>query len=200
MDDGPFTRRDRHAPIAAVFVASPAAVDGLAVGRVEVDGRDATAAIIALVRGSPHWDGVRAVVLDGVAVGGFNVIDRATLARALGRPVIAVTRRPPDRAAIRLALRTYFPTDARRRWHLVEAAPLFRVPTGGRPILASAVGCTRAEAIAVLARVTVRGYWPEPLRLARLVAQAVARGPTARSRRGSATGAGDTFKRRSAVD
>jgi endonuclease V-like protein UPF0215 family len=49
---------------------------------------------------------------------------------------------------------------------------LFGVPTEGQPILAAAVGCSRADAAWLVQRSTVRGHWPEPLRLAHLVASA----------------------------
>ncbi len=151
----------------------PGHVEGVAVSRVRVDGRDAADRIIGIVRSVPQFEGVRGILLDGVAVGGFNIIDLAALSRTLGLPVVAVTRRVPDFERIRAALRKYFPKDFRRRWSLLRAHNLFRVPTAGEPILATAVGCRRAEAIALVRRTTTRGYWPEPLRLAHAVAHAV---------------------------
>ena len=173
MDDGLFSRRARSAPLVAVVFSSPDQVEAVHLGRVSVDGRDASDRVIALLESSPHLAGLRAVLLDGIAVGGFNVLDLGRISRTLGLAVVSVTRRPPDFERISAALRKYFPRDYRRRWSLVTAYPLFRVPTGGEPILAAAAGCSRAEATALLQRLTVRGFWPEPLRLAHLVAHAV---------------------------
>lgn len=186
IDDGAFRRRERTAPVAAVAWSSPDRVEGVSVGRVEVDGDDATAVIEALARSLPAWDGVRAVLLDGIAVGGFNVVDLARLARRLQRPVIAVTRRPPDLPRIRVALFRYFP-DARRRWRLLRKAPLVDVPTSGEPIHAAVAGCSVEDAIAVLHRAAVIGFWPEPLRLAHLVAHAVGTQASPRRARGGPT-------------
>jgi uncharacterized protein len=172
VDDGAFARGDRTAPIAAVLLSAPEHVEAVRTDRVRVDGRDATRRVIAVVRASGPLDGVRAVLLDGAVLGGFNVVDLDAVYRALGRPVVAVTRRAPEFAKIRAALRKWFPKDAGRRYRLLTAHRLFSVPTGGRPILAAAVGCTRADAVHLLHRTTVRGYWPEPLRLAHLVASA----------------------------
>jgi hypothetical protein len=99
----------------------------------------------------------------------------------IGMPVVAVTRRPPDFDRIHAALRSWFGSDAERRWRLLRAHRLFRVPTGEEPILASAVGCRSTDAAALIRRTTVRGFWPEPLRLAHLVASAGA--PVAAPRR-----------------
>jgi uncharacterized protein len=180
VDDGAFTRRQRYAPIAAVVVSAPETVEAIALARVRVDGDDATETILGLVGSSPHRVGARALLVDGIAVGGFNLLDLGRLSRGLGLPVVSVTRRPPDFPRIRAALRTYFPREFRRRWRRVRARPMFAVPTGGQPLWASAAGCRRADAVALLHRFAVHGYWPEPLRLAHLIARAAGlarRGP-----------------------
>lgn len=172
VDDGAFGREETWAPLAIVVVSLPEAVESVALGRVAVDGCDATEVIRAMIESIPAAHGGHAVLLDGITVGGFNVIDLAALHRRLGKPVIAVTRRPPDFERVRAALRKYFPKDFRRRWRLASAHRLFPVPTAGEPLWAAAVGCRRADAIALLRRTALRGYWPEPLRLAHLVAHA----------------------------
>ncbi len=170
IDDGAFGRDEPRAPVAAVVVSLPSYVEAVRRSSVTVDGRDATDVLIALARAIGPLDGVRAILVDGAVVGGFNVIDLDALHREFGVPVIALTRRPPDFARIHAALRRWFGRDAERRWRLLRAHALFRVPTGATPILAAAIGCRRAEAIALVHRATVRGHWPEPLRLAHLVA------------------------------
>jgi uncharacterized protein len=186
VDDGAFSRRQATAPIVALVWSSPDQIEGVALGRVEVDGRDATGRIVALVRSVRQFEGIRAVLLDGITMGGFNVVDLGRVARELGRPVVAVTRDPPDFDRIRAALWKYFPRDAATRWRRLRRHSLFLVPTGERPLRAAAVGCTESEARTLIRRATRRGHWPEPLRLAHLIAHAVGTGPrprTARSRR-----------------
>jgi uncharacterized protein len=172
VDDGAFDREDRYAPIAAVALSLPEHVEAVRTGRVRVDGTDGTRRVMALVRSLGPIEGVRAVLLDGAVVGGFNVLDLSRLRRELGVPIVAVTRRPPEFARIRAALRKWFPRTAAQRWALLRAHRLFPVPTGGQPILAAAAGCTRADAVRLVQRSTVHGFWPEPLRLAHLVASA----------------------------
>ncbi len=179
VDDGAFHRADREAPIAAVVLSAPDYVESIRTGRVTVDGTDATERVIDLLRATGPLEGVRALLLDGAVLGGFNVVHLGRVHRSLGLPVVAVTRRPPEFDRIRTALAKWFPRDATRRWKLLTAHRLFSVPTAGRPILAAAVGCSRRDAIQLIHRTTVRGYWPEPLRLAHLVASAGARGAIA---------------------
>jgi endonuclease V-like protein UPF0215 family len=167
-----------------VIFSAPNYVEGILRTSVAIDGTDATQRILSLLEESPFFDGVRAVLLDGIAVGGFNLIDLDRLHERLQRPIVTVTRRAPDFPAIHSALRKYFPHDAPARWRLVRAHPLFRLSTlEGNPLRVSVVGCTRAEAAAIVRRTTVRGNLPEPLRLARLVARAIA-GPLKDAPRG----------------
>lgn len=172
VDDGAFERGDRYAPIAAVVVSLPEHVEAVRTARVRVDGTDATRQVAALVRSLGPLDGVRAILLDGAVVGGFNVLDLDALARTMRLPIVAVTRRPPEFARIRAALTKWFPKTADARWKLLRAHRLFPVSTGGVPILAAAVGCPRLDASRLVQRSTVRGHWPEPLRLAHLIASA----------------------------
>ena len=168
-------RSARRAALVGIVFSTPNYVEGIVRTSVTIDGTDATERILSVLEGSPFLDGVRAVLLDGIAVGGFNLIDLDRLHERLQRPIVTVTRHLPDFSAIRAALRKYFPRDAAERWALVRAHALFRLPMlEGNPLRVSAVGCTRAEAAAIVRRTTVRGNVPEPLRLARLVARALA--------------------------
>ncbi|MGI0071013.1 MAG: DUF99 family protein [Thermoplasmata archaeon] len=174
VDDGAFGREDRFAPVAAVVVALPDHVEAVRLDRVRVDGTDGSERVIAVVEATGATEGVRAVLLDGAVLGGFNVLDLDRIHAVLGVPVIAVTRRPPDFERIHAALRSWFGRDAERRWRLLRAHRLHRVATEGAPLLASAVGCRAKDAVDLVRRTAVRGFWPEPLRLAHLVASAAA--------------------------
>jgi uncharacterized protein len=169
-----------------VVLSAPSYVEAVRTSYVTVDGRDATREVVRIVRRTGSLEGVRALLLDGAVLGGFNVVDLDAVHRALGLPVVALTRRAPEFPRIRAALGKWFPKDAGRRWRLLSAHRLFPVPTAGRPILAAAVGCPRADAVRLVQRTTVRGYWPEALRLAHLVASAGRPGGTDRRiKRGS---------------
>jgi uncharacterized protein len=181
VDDGAFSRDDAWAPIAAVAVSLPARVEAIRTGRVRVDGRDATRAVIRVVRATGGLDGLRAVLLDGAVVGGFNVLDLEAIHRAFGVPVVGVTRRAPDFHAIRAALRKWFPRDAARRWRLLTRYRLAAPPAGTTALWFTVVGARRADAGRLVARATVQGNYPEVLRLAHLVASAGA-APTASRR------------------
>jgi endonuclease V-like protein UPF0215 family len=172
FDDGPFERNRRGARVLLVgAVCARTRLDGVISGRITKDGRNAAARVAALVRGS-HFDGhIRAVLLNGIAFGGFNVIDIHALARALGRPVLAVARRPPRLDLIRRAL-VALPGGV-RKWGMIEqAGPMEAV----RGVYVQRAGLSLVEARDLLAATTLHGNLPEPLRLAHLIAGGIVTG------------------------
>jgi endonuclease V-like protein UPF0215 family len=172
FDDGPFERARARARVLLVgAVCARTRLDGVIAGRVGKDGRDATARVAALVRGSQFNGHVRAVLLNGIAFGGFNVVDIHALAAALARPVLVVARRAPRLALIRDAL-ARLPGGA-GKWRLIEqAGPMEAV----RGLYVQRAGLTLAEARDLLAATTLHGKLPEPLRLAHLIAGGIVTG------------------------
>jgi endonuclease V-like protein UPF0215 family len=178
FDDGPFeralpmTRGRRGARVLLVgAVCARTRLDGVVSGHVRKDGTDATARVAALVRGSQFDGHVRAVLLNWIAFGGFNVVDIHGLAAALGRPVLAVARRAPRLALIRDAL-ARLPGGA-ARWRLIERAGPME-PIGG--VFVQRAGLSAREAEQLLAATTLHGKLPEPLRLAHLIAGGITTG------------------------
>ncbi len=175
IDDGPFHFGDDEVPLVGVAVQAPAYIEAILMTRAHVDGRDATERILGLVRTSRYREGLRMVFLNGIAVGGFNVIDVDALHRELDVPVVTVTRRAPDLDAIRGALRRKF-DDWEERWELIRRQTIEEVITRHTPLHVTYVGATRAQVVEALALTTVRGALPEPLRVAHLVAAATVKG------------------------
>jgi endonuclease V-like protein UPF0215 family len=171
IDDAPFTRRDRRvALIGAVF--SRTRLDGVAIRHVRRDGADATQQILGLVRCTPFARHIRAVLLQGITVAGFNVIDVHALHEGCGLPVLVVARRQPNLQRIRSALVDHVSGGA-RKWSLIERAGL---PERLAGVFVQRVGLPASAAERLLGDLTVHGALPEPLRVAHLIAGAVGSG------------------------
>src|SRR5438067_274236 len=141
-------------------------LDGVVSGRVRRDGANATRVLAALSRGSRFGAHLHAILLQGIALAGFNVVDLAALHTLTRLPVLVVARRRPDLDAIRRALLQRVP-GGRRKWTLIErAGPMEPL----RGVFVQRAGMERAEAEALLAATTTQGKLPEPLRVAHLVA------------------------------
>ena len=179
FDDGPFERAHRGDVLLVGVVCAGTRVDGIVAGRIRRDGANAAREMIRVVRASQFGAHLQCVMLQGIAVGGFNVVDVNAIHLALRIPVLVVTRRQPDMSAVRKAL-SRIPA-AERKWKLIEAAgaleplgssrrSLRRGEAARSPIWVQRIGLSLEEARRVVESTVLHGNIPEPLRLAHLIA------------------------------
>lgn len=174
FDDAPFVRGRGDVGLAGVVCAGTR-FEGLVWGSVRADGWNATEVVLRLLLGGKFLPQLHLVLTDGISFGGFNVVDLEALADGLGRPCVAVMRRPPDLAAVERAVRR-LPRAERRLELLRRAGPIHL----SGPFTFQVRGADPEAAGRALARLTDRGAVPEPLRLAHLVGKAVERGESGR--------------------
>jgi endonuclease V-like protein UPF0215 family len=171
FDDAPFAHAHRGDVMLVGVVCARTRVDGVVSGRARRDGRNATDAILGILDGSQFVSQIRLVLLQGIAVAGFNVIDIGRLHDRLAVPVLVVARRQPRMAAIRRALLRVAGGD--RKWRLIESAGPME-PIGG--VFVQRRGLSTGEAEAALRATTSHGKLPEALRVAHLIAGGVTTG------------------------
>ena len=171
VDDAPFVREHRGDVAIVGAVCTRGRLDGVLRSKVRRDGVDSTRRIAAMLQGSHFDEHVQAVVLQGIALAGFNVVDLHALADTLARPVLIVARRRPDLSAIHDAL-AKLPGGA-RKWALVDRAGAME-PLAG--VWVQRAGLTPAVATLLIELSRVHGALPEPLRLAHLIAGGLGRG------------------------
>ncbi len=172
FDDAPFPRSHRgDVPVVgAVFAGTR--LDGILHGKVRRDGANAARSLVRLIATSKFAPQIQLVLLQGVALAGFNVVDLHEINRRLGVPALIVARRPPRLAQIREALLTRVPGGA-RKWRLIaRLGPM--EPIAG--LFVQRVGLSAAEAARVLERLSLHSRVPEPLRVAHLIAGAIVMG------------------------
>jgi uncharacterized protein len=172
FDDFPFAREHRGDVRVVGTIYTGARLDGVLSGRVRRDGANSTERLARLVEESKFARQVRLVLLQGIALGGFNVVDIHALGARLRVPVLVVARRRPDMGAIRRALEEAVP-GGRRKWRLIERAGEMEEAAG---VWVQRSGLTLGEAARVVERFAVCGRIPEPLRVAHLIAGGVGEG------------------------
>jgi endonuclease V-like protein UPF0215 family len=172
FDDAPFPAVGAGPVPVVGAVFADRRLDGVLVGAVRKDGDDAAQVLAALVGASPFREHMRLIMLQGVAFGGFNVVDVFDLHQRLARPVLVVSRRQPDLAAVRRALLTRVP-GGEAKWRVIERLGPME-PAGA--VYVQRVGLSLPVAEEVVARTTLHGHLPEPLRTAHLIAGALAQG------------------------
>jgi uncharacterized protein len=176
IDDGPFDR-ERRGPVvvAGAVYRGGSEFDGLLVTRVRKDGFDATDKLCAMLEGSKFLPQLHYAMLDGIALGGFNVVDVPRLAASTGLKVIVVVRRRPDLDAVKRALaRT---TRHEARLGILERAGEI-LPVGR--LFCQLSGLDVDEAAQLLEMTCTRSHLPEPLRAAHLIAGAIVTGQSGR--------------------
>ena len=172
FDDAPFRRDHRGDVLLVGAVFAGTRLDGVVSGRVRRDGINSTRTVARLVRDSRFAGHAQAVLLQGLAFAGFNVVDLHGLHAALGLPVMAVARQAPDLAAIRRALLEHVPGGA-RKWRLIEKAGPMEPMAG---VYVQRAGIEPATAERLLHATAVHGRLPEPLRVAHLIAGGIGSG------------------------
>ncbi len=176
FDDFPFSREQRGEVrvVGAVF-AGPR-MEGVLSCRVRRDGANAAARLAGVIQTSKFREHLQLVMLQGIALAGFNVVDVFLLHRRLHVPVLVVARRQPDMEAIRRALLERVPGGA-RKWKIIERLGPME-PAGG--VFIQRVGLDRHEGESLVTRFAVHGTVPEPLRVAHLIAGGIGRGVSGR--------------------
>jgi endonuclease V-like protein UPF0215 family len=172
FDDAPFGRAHRgDVPVIGAVYNGPR-LEGVLRGKIRRDGANATGNLAQLVTGSRFFASLQAIFLQGVTLGGFNVVDLAALSRATALPVVAVCRREPDLARIRRALLTSVPGGPRKWRVLARTVPARR----HRDVFLQCEQIEWRQATALVDRFSMHSNLPEPLRTAHLIAGALAEG------------------------
>lgn len=172
VDDAPFSREHRGNVLVVGVAMSADRVDGVLSTRVRRDGQNATDKLAEMISGSQFWAHLHAVLLQGIALAGFNVVDIWRLRERLQRPVLVMARRAPDMVAVKKALLGRV-AGGQEKWAKIEKAGPME-PVGG--VYVQRAGLSLDDAAALLKATRREGQVPEALRLAHLIAGGVTTG------------------------
>lgn len=171
FDDAPFKKEKRSPVKVSGIVCSNTRFEGMLWGEVQKDGSDATAVFSKMILDSKFHEQIHLVLIDGIAVGGFNVLDLEKLSSTIDRPCVSIMRRIPDMVAIKKALANL--NDGSQKLELMSKAGKIHELDG----FVFQVCGTEPEVIAqALPILTDKGHVPEALRLAHLIGAAVVTG------------------------
>lgn len=175
IDDGPFHFLEKKTVLIGVVMRASGYLECVLKKEITIDGSDATNIIIDLIKNTRHRKQLKAMMLDGVALGGFNIVDIDQVVKETSLPVITVTRDKPNFEKIKKALYTHF-DDWEGRYCIITKGQLFEMQTSYNPIFVKCVGITFEEAKEIITLATIRGIIPEPIRISHLIASGIVRG------------------------
>lgn len=169
FDDAPFSKQHRGdvTVVGAIFTADR--LDGVVCGKVRRDGANATTKLCELIAGSRFHHHLQLIMLQGIALAGFNVVDIHRLHRETGLPVLVISRKRPNLTAIAQALQTKV-RGGQRKWHLIELAG---EPEPIAGVWVQRAGIDPAAAAQAIIGTAIHSTIPEPLRTAHIIASGI---------------------------
>jgi endonuclease V-like protein UPF0215 family len=172
IDDGVFMPHSKElVDVIGVVYRGGYWLDGFMHTQVQVDGIDATEKLAEMITKSPHYPQLRVIMLNGVTLAGFNVVDIEKLYRRVKLPIVAVIRDKPDFDDIKKALQNL--PNSQERWSAIEkAGKILKVCTreGEEPVYVHVVGISEEDATGILRSTSTRSNIPEALRVAHIIA------------------------------
>ncbi len=172
IDDGPFDKYvSETALIVGVMMEGADLVEAVALGEFSVDGDDVTAFLENWIEGLRFRSALQCVLLGGITIAGLGVVDIERLAERLGLPVVVTNRKLPSNAPLMRALES---AGLSARIPIVERSPApFPVSDG---LFAAQAGADRQWTERIIRATRSKSELPEPLRLAHMIARAIATG------------------------
>ncbi len=172
IDDGPFSKGQRSpVPIVGVLMEGAELTEGIAIGSFAVDGSDATEFLVEWISGLRFHASAQAIVLGGITIAGLGIIDISALADRLARPVLVVNRKDPAISKLGEALSAAGLSE--RLKILEQTPPALRICDG---LYLAMAGVEPDDARRLLQATLKKAQWPEPLRVAHLIARALITG------------------------
>ena len=167
-----FRQEEKSSTLAGVVMRRDLVVDGFVLGHATIEGDDATESILEMFDRLER-DDISYVMISGLIISMYNIIDIKKIWAKLKIPVIGVTYQESE--GIEDALRYHFEDSYQskmEKYHKLGPRSEINLHTGHK-IFARFDGCTLDETTKLLDALTLQGSIPEPLRVAQLLARTV---------------------------
>ena len=164
-----FSQNSKKSVLSGIVMSTDLVIDGFVMGHSTVGGDDATDAILSMFEKLDRSD-VSFLLISGIIISLYNMIDVKRISEKIGLPVIAITH--DESGGIEDAIKHHFPDSYKSK--LAEYSNL-----GSREkitlhtshnLYVRNEGCTILEAKQLLDKITLQGSVPEPLRISQLLA------------------------------
>ena len=170
-----FKKNQETSTLAGVVMRSDMIIDGLAIGAMKVSGSDSTNAVVEMFSNLRRND-INAIMISGSVLSLYNVLDLDLIFSKLKLPVLALSFSKSSSDLAR-NIRERFPKIvAEKKIELLEKlgeSEKITLDTGYAVFVRSS-GINGTNAKRLLDKFTLQGSSPEPIRVARLLAKAIA--------------------------
>ncbi|MFQ5920758.1 MAG: DUF99 family protein [Nitrososphaerales archaeon] len=166
-----FKKSGEESVLAGVVMRSDLVIDGVAYGRATVRGDDATDAIIKLYASLDRTD-INLVMIGGLIISMYNIIDIERLYERLKIPIIGITFEESE--GLDEHIKRQFPDNWEAKieaYHKLGSREELKLKTGSS-VFVRAVELRSKDAKQAINKFLLQGSIPEPIRVARLLARA----------------------------
>ena len=177
IDDGPFDKLKKgEVLVVGTVFRGGQYPDAVLSTKVQADGNDATDRIIGMVRDCRQRKQLHAIMVKGIALGGFNVIDIAKLSGRLKIPVVVVIRSYPDFRKIEEALLKRVEGGSEKLGIIRRTGKPVPVIVKGKRLYMQFSGLSEDKAKELVLLTATRSHIPEPIRLSHMIAAGIVLG------------------------
>lgn len=171
IDDSPFKKFTKgNVLVIGTIFRGGTLIDGILSTKIAIDGNNSTKKLIQMINKCKFKPQLQAILLDGIALGGFNIIDVEELNKKTKIPVIVTIRKYPDFKKIEDTLKKL---KKHKKYRLIEkAGPVYEF----NKLYFQITGIDIGKAKEILKITCTRSLIPEPVRVAHLIASGVVNG------------------------
>jgi hypothetical protein len=170
IDDSPYKRKDKEVLVIGTIYRGGSYLDGLLSFKIKRDGRDATDKIIRTINKTKHKDQLQLVMIDGITLAGFNLVDIQEVNKKTKLPAIVIIRKRPKMKKFLLALKKI---NKKGKRIIEKAGKVCKVEVNGKNIFVQLAGISLKRAKSILQLTCLHSAIPEPIRVAHLIASGI---------------------------
>jgi len=165
-----FTQNSKKSVLAGVVMRRDFLIDGFVFGQATLGGDDATDGIIKMYKKIERPD-ISYVLISGIIISLYNFVDVKKISTSIGLPVIGITYE--DSKGIEEAIKHHFPESFESKLNEYKKM-LHREKITlqtSYDLYVRKEGCSLSDVKHLLDDLTIQGSFPEPLRVAQLLAK-----------------------------
>ena len=164
-----FKQTSKKSTLAGIVIRRDLIIDGMAFGNATISGDDATDNIISMYRLLARED-INCIMLDGLVISMYNIIDGGRIEAETGLPVVAVTFE--DSKGLEGSIKRLFVDSRHKLEQYQKLGKRERITLRtGKNLFIRYWGLSQKKAVAILNSFTLQGSVPEPIRVAKMAAR-----------------------------
>jgi uncharacterized protein len=166
-----FKKEKANSILTGVVMRKDLIIDGIIFGKATIRGNDATRNIITMYNNLQRND-IGFILLDGMIISMFNIVDGETIYNITGIPIIIITFKDSD--GIDNSFKKHFPDTYKTRIALIKKLGK-RQPIllkTNKFLLIRTWGIKLDDAVRLLNSFLIQGSIPEPIKVAKIISRA----------------------------